>query len=433
MRCRSPACRRAGPRRCSAAASRSRRCCRRPTPASRSSFASTCPRMPRWARTNLTVTAKGARPTSRLPVAVTLAKDLPAKLTLEPQLPELRGTSKSTFEYQLDVKNDSGKQIVVEPRGDRAAEFRGLLHRAVRQPGAQRRCRSMPASRRTSSSRSARRTRSAPARYKVTATRHRRGRHRRQPSSASTSPASRRSSSPAAKACSARARRPARRPRSRSSSPTPAPRRPKQVELSGSGAERLEGRVRSEDDRPHRAEREQGSAGAASRRPPRRWPATTSPTHARLGARRNRVADLPRRGRDLDACGASSAPASSASRCSSWSARWRGSAGDERQRHRGARPHQALRRGCRSSTASRSRWRSGEIFGLLGPNGAGKTTTILMMLGLTEIIGRAGARARLRSGARAAAGQAPGRLSARHGRLLRQHDRGRQPALHRRA
>ena len=60
----------------------------------------------------------------------------------------------------------------------------------------------------------------------------------------------------------------------------------------------------------------------------------------------------------------------------------------------------------------------GEIFGLLGPNGAGKTTTILMMLGLTEIIGRAGAGAGLRSGAPAAASQASGRLSARRGRLL---------------
>ena len=50
-----------------------------------------------------------------LPVAVTLAKDLPAKLTLEPQLPSLRGTAKSNFEYQLNVKNDSGRNLVVSP------------------------------------------------------------------------------------------------------------------------------------------------------------------------------------------------------------------------------------------------------------------------------------------------------------------------------
>jgi uncharacterized membrane protein len=61
----------------------------------------------------LTVTAEGANTKVSLPVAVTLAKDLPAKLRLEPQLPELRGTSKSTFEYQLSIKNDSGKRLVV--------------------------------------------------------------------------------------------------------------------------------------------------------------------------------------------------------------------------------------------------------------------------------------------------------------------------------
>jgi uncharacterized membrane protein len=61
--------------------------------------------------TNLTVTAKGAS-TVTLPVAVTLVKDLPAKLTLTPALPELRGTSRSTFEYQLTIKNESGKRIV---------------------------------------------------------------------------------------------------------------------------------------------------------------------------------------------------------------------------------------------------------------------------------------------------------------------------------
>jgi uncharacterized membrane protein len=63
--------------------------------------------------TNLTVTAKGPATTVTLPVAVTIATDLPAKLSLTPQLPELRGNSKSTFEYQLNVKNDSGKKLLV--------------------------------------------------------------------------------------------------------------------------------------------------------------------------------------------------------------------------------------------------------------------------------------------------------------------------------
>jgi uncharacterized membrane protein len=62
--------------------------------------------------TTLTVNAQGANTNVALPVAVTLATDLPAKLALTPQLPELRGTSKSTFEFQLGIKNDSPKKVV---------------------------------------------------------------------------------------------------------------------------------------------------------------------------------------------------------------------------------------------------------------------------------------------------------------------------------
>src|SRR5262249_40045942 len=63
--------------------------------------------------TNLTVNAQGGGVNAALPVAVTLATDLPAKLALNPQLPELRGTSKSNFEFQLGIKNDSGKKVTV--------------------------------------------------------------------------------------------------------------------------------------------------------------------------------------------------------------------------------------------------------------------------------------------------------------------------------
>jgi uncharacterized membrane protein len=73
--------------------------------------------------TNLTVSAKGDGASVELPVAVTLAKDLPAKLTLTPQLPELRGTSKSTFEYQLSIKNDSGKKLTVSLGADAPKNF----------------------------------------------------------------------------------------------------------------------------------------------------------------------------------------------------------------------------------------------------------------------------------------------------------------------
>jgi uncharacterized membrane protein len=61
----------------------------------------------------LTVNADGATSHVSLPVAVTLAKQLPAKLSLSPQLPELRGSSHSNFEYTLTIKNDSGKKLLV--------------------------------------------------------------------------------------------------------------------------------------------------------------------------------------------------------------------------------------------------------------------------------------------------------------------------------
>jgi uncharacterized membrane protein len=61
----------------------------------------------------LTVTAKGEKTTLSLPIEVNLAKDLPAKLTVTPQLPQLRGSPKSSFDFQIGVKNDSGKRLVI--------------------------------------------------------------------------------------------------------------------------------------------------------------------------------------------------------------------------------------------------------------------------------------------------------------------------------
>jgi uncharacterized membrane protein len=61
----------------------------------------------------LTINAEGSAAHVSLPVAVTLAKELPAKLSVQPQLPELRGSSTSSFEYTLTVKNDSGKKLLV--------------------------------------------------------------------------------------------------------------------------------------------------------------------------------------------------------------------------------------------------------------------------------------------------------------------------------
>lgn len=61
----------------------------------------------------LTVKAEGDNVHVALPLAVTLAKDLPAKLSVQPQLPALRGSTKSSFDYTLSIKNDSGKKLLV--------------------------------------------------------------------------------------------------------------------------------------------------------------------------------------------------------------------------------------------------------------------------------------------------------------------------------
>jgi uncharacterized membrane protein len=60
----------------------------------------------------LTVKAVGQGNQATLPVDVALAKELPAKLSVESKLPSLRGSSKSNFEYTLTIKNDSGRNLV---------------------------------------------------------------------------------------------------------------------------------------------------------------------------------------------------------------------------------------------------------------------------------------------------------------------------------
>jgi len=72
----------------------------------------------------LTVKAEGQGGTSvTLPIAVTLTRDLPAKLKVEAPLPALRGTPKSTFDYQLTLKNDSGRNLTVSFVADAPKNF----------------------------------------------------------------------------------------------------------------------------------------------------------------------------------------------------------------------------------------------------------------------------------------------------------------------
>jgi uncharacterized membrane protein len=71
----------------------------------------------------LTVKADDLTTHLSLPVEVTLAKELPAKLSVQPQLPELRGSATSSFAYTLTVKNDSGKKLLVSLGADAPRDF----------------------------------------------------------------------------------------------------------------------------------------------------------------------------------------------------------------------------------------------------------------------------------------------------------------------
>lgn len=71
----------------------------------------------------LTVKAEGQGSSAELPIAVSLAKELPAKLTVKSTLPSLRGSPKSNFDYTLSIKNDSGRNLTVSLAAEAPANF----------------------------------------------------------------------------------------------------------------------------------------------------------------------------------------------------------------------------------------------------------------------------------------------------------------------
>jgi len=60
-----------------------------------------------------TVTGRSGDRTLELPIALTLSETEPAKLTLEPELPALRGTVRSSFDYQVAITNDGQEDTVI--------------------------------------------------------------------------------------------------------------------------------------------------------------------------------------------------------------------------------------------------------------------------------------------------------------------------------
>jgi uncharacterized membrane protein len=72
----------------------------------------------------LTVKAEGQGSNqASLLLDVSLAKELPAKLTVSTKLPDLRGSPKSNFEYTLTIKNDSGRKLTPSFAADAPENF----------------------------------------------------------------------------------------------------------------------------------------------------------------------------------------------------------------------------------------------------------------------------------------------------------------------
>ena len=59
------------------------------------------------------VAAEGPSGKSELPLAITLGKVLPPRLSLTAELPILRGSATSSFKYRLTLKNDSDQDVLI--------------------------------------------------------------------------------------------------------------------------------------------------------------------------------------------------------------------------------------------------------------------------------------------------------------------------------
>jgi uncharacterized membrane protein len=72
----------------------------------------------------LVLRATGADVKSELPLAVTIGAELPAKLSIKPQLPSLSGDPTTSFDYQFSVKNESDKDLAVKLAASAPEGFR---------------------------------------------------------------------------------------------------------------------------------------------------------------------------------------------------------------------------------------------------------------------------------------------------------------------
>jgi uncharacterized membrane protein len=74
---------------------------------------------------NFTVEAKATSGDSdlKLPVTVTIGKELPAKLKLTTNFPSIRGTATTSFKFRVSVSNDSGRDATINLSADPPKDF----------------------------------------------------------------------------------------------------------------------------------------------------------------------------------------------------------------------------------------------------------------------------------------------------------------------
>jgi uncharacterized membrane protein len=72
---------------------------------------------------HFTVEAKGGSQDLRLPITVTVGEEVPAKLKLTTNFPDLRGTATTSFKYRVSMTNDSGRDATINLSADAPKNF----------------------------------------------------------------------------------------------------------------------------------------------------------------------------------------------------------------------------------------------------------------------------------------------------------------------
>ena len=70
-----------------------------------------------------TVEAKSGNQDLKLPITVTVGQEVPAKLKMTTNFPDLRGTATTAFKYRVTVTNDSGRNATINMTADAPKNF----------------------------------------------------------------------------------------------------------------------------------------------------------------------------------------------------------------------------------------------------------------------------------------------------------------------